>query len=272
MVPMSYALFTDLFCRQADHADSFREPLKRLASPTSFHSGDTIFVQNERADSVFGLAEGMVRLYKSLPNGQRRVLAFALPGDFLELPLVERYGHSADAIGEVILCRFERDDFAKLVDSASDLMATLTKFTMRELSMARDQLALLGSNSAEKRITTFFANWQTRLSQFDALFRSKTRRTLSSRLPLPMRRQDIADFTGLTVETVSRTLTKLERKNLIQLVPKGVFLTGIKPTAPRKRLIDLTCHAELLPVTARDLERWPLSTNGSGRHADGRTA
>lgn len=232
---MSDAVFTNLFCRQSHRADCFREPLKRFASPISFRSGATIFVQGERADTAYGLSEGIVQLYKSLPNGQRQVLAFALPGDFLETPLVEKHGHSASAIGEVTLSRFSRDDLAGLADSATPFLALLNRSMLRELGTARDQLALLGQNSAEKRITAFLLNWQIRLSHYEALRRPKSRRTPPCRLPLPMRRQDIADFTGLTIETVCRTLAELERKNVIRLVTHGVLLIA-RPSDVSRRL------------------------------------
>ncbi len=229
---MPYGLFTNLFCREAGDAGSTREQLKRLATPVGFRPGAKIFSEGQWADNAFGLSDGLVRLYKLLPDGRRQVLAFALPGDFLEMPLAERYGLSADAIGDVILCRFPRRDLARLVESTPDLMRLLNKFASRELNTARDQLALLGVGSAEERVTAFLVNWRNQLARLEAISKQESRRrTLLNPLPLPMRRQDIADFTGLKLETVSRTLSRLEQKNAIRLVPKGVFLTGLESAA-----------------------------------------
>ena len=97
---MPRAFFPTLFCGAAANALELRE-LQRLATQVHFHAGKTIFSEGEPADSVFGLSQGLVRLYKMLPDGRRQILAFALPGDFLGMPLAGRHNFSADAIGEV---------------------------------------------------------------------------------------------------------------------------------------------------------------------------
>ena len=162
-----------------------------------------------------------MRLYKLLPDGRRQVLAFALPGDFLGMPLADRHNFSADAIGEVSLCRFSRDDLTKFIQSSPDIMRLVIEFATRELDMAQDLLQLLGNGSAEERVAIFLVSWRNRLARLSVF---------SETVPLPMRRQDIADFLGLKLETVSRTLAKLEQKNVIRIVPKGVLLTGLEQT------------------------------------------
>jgi CRP/FNR family transcriptional regulator, anaerobic regulatory protein len=217
---MPRAFFPTLFCGEAASALELRE-LQGLATQVYFHSGKTIFSESEPADAVYGLSQGVVRLYKLLPDGRRQVLAFALPGDFLGMPLADRHNFSADAIGEVALCRFSRDDLTKFIRSSPSIMRLLIEFATRELDMAQDQLLLLGNGSAEEKVAVFLVSWRNRLARLSAF---------SETVPLPMRRQDIADFLGLKLETVSRTLAKLEQKNVIRLVPKGVFLTGLAQT------------------------------------------
>ena len=173
------------------------------------------------ADSVFGLSQGVVRLYKLLMDGRRQVLAFKLPGDFLGMPRADRHKFSADAIGEVALCRFSRDDLIELIESSPNLMRLLIDFVSRELDLAQDQLLLLGNGSAEEKVAIFLVGWRNRLARLSMF---------SEILPLPMRRRDIADFLGLKLETISRTFAKLERKNAIRIVPKGVTLTGLEQT------------------------------------------
>jgi CRP/FNR family transcriptional regulator len=217
---MPRAFFPTLFCGGAANASEVRE-LQRLATRVHFHTGKTIFSEGEPADTVFGLSLGVVRLYKLLPDGRRQVLAFALPGDFLGMPLADRHNFSADAIGEVSLCRFSRDDLTKFIQSSPDIMRLVIEFATRELDMAQDLLQLLGNGSAEERVAIFLVSWRNRLARLSVF---------SETVPLPMRRQDIADFLGLKLETVSRTLAKLEQKNAIRIVPKGVFLTGLEQT------------------------------------------
>ncbi len=217
---MPRAFFPALFCGETSDPIEVRN-LRGLATPIYFRAGKTIFSEGERADSVFGVSHGVVRLYKLLPDGRRQVLSFALPGDFLGMPLADRHNFSADAIGEVALCRFSRDELTKFIQSSPNLMRRMIEFATRELDMAQDQLLLLGNGSAEEKVAIFLVSWRNRLARLSVF---------SETVPLPMRRQDIADFLGLKLETVSRTLAKLEQKNVIRIIPKGVFLIGLEQT------------------------------------------
>lgn len=217
---MPQAFFPTLFCGPTPDPRELRE-FQRLATPVYLRSGKTIFSERELADNVFGLSQGVVRLYKLLPDGRRHVLAFALPGDFLGVPLADRHSFSADAIDEVELCRFSRDDLTEFIQSSPNIMRLMIAFATRELDMAHDQLLLLGNASAEEKVAIFLVRWCNRLARLTQF---------SGTVPLPMRRQDIADFLGLKLETVSRTLAKLEQKNAIRIVPRGVFLTGLGRT------------------------------------------
>jgi CRP/FNR family transcriptional regulator len=217
---MPRAFFPTLFCGASSSAHEPRD-LQGLATQVYFRSGRTIFSEGEPSESAFGLSQGVVRLYKLLPDGRRHVVAFALPGDFLGMPLADRHSFSADAIGEVALCKFPRDELTKFIQSSPSMMRRMVEFATRELDMAQDQLLLLGNGSAEERVAMFLVSWRNRLARLSVF---------SQTVPLPMRRQDIADFLGLKLETISRTLAKLEQKNVIRVVPKGVFLTGLEQT------------------------------------------
>ena len=216
---MPRAFFPTLFFRTNPNALELRE-LQRLATEVYYRPGRTIFSEGALADSVFGLSQGIVRLYKLLPDGRRHVLAFSLPGDFLGMPLAEaiifRY-----AIGEVTLCRFSREELTKFIQSSPNMMRLMIEFASRELDMAQEQLLLLGNGSAEEKVAIFLVSWRNRLARLSVF---------SETVPLPMRRQDIADFLGLKLETVSRTLAKLEQRNVIRVIPKGVFLIGLEQT------------------------------------------
>jgi CRP/FNR family transcriptional regulator len=163
----------------------------------------------------------VVRLYKLLPDGRRQIVAFTLPGDFLAMPLADRFNFSADAIGEVSVSRFPREKLKRLIQSSPNLQRLLIDFATREMHTAQNQLTLLGTGSAEEKVVIFLLNWRNRLARPAAD---------AQPVPLPMRRQDIADFLGLKLETVSRTLARLEEKDVIRLVPKGVLLTGLEQT------------------------------------------
>jgi CRP/FNR family transcriptional regulator len=155
------------------------------------------------------------RLYKNLPDGRRQVLAFALPGDLLGMPFRERYTCSADAIGEVAAWRFSRTQFSNFAQTSPSMLRVLNDMATRDLEMAQELLLLVCQTSAEERVTAFLVNWRNRLASLS---------TPSPILALPMRRQDIADFLGLKIETVSRTFAKLHDKGTIRIVPRGVVL------------------------------------------------
>ena len=193
--------------------------LKRLATPIRFEGWQTIFSEGDAARSAFGLSHGVVRLYRLLPDGRRQVVAFAFPGDFLAMPLADRFSFSADAMGEVSVCKFPHEELKHLIETSLNIMRLLIEFAARELQSAQDQLTLLGNASAEERVVAFLVNWRRRVARLTPV---------SQAVPLPMRRQDIADFLGLKLETVSRTFAKLEKKDVIRIVPHGVVLTGLE--------------------------------------------
>lgn len=191
------------------------EELDRISQVRTFAARSVLFEQDTLAGSVFNVTEGVVRLYKSLPDGRRQIVGFALAGDFLGLALMDRYGVAAEAVTNVRACRFARPAFLAYVDSRPHLLRRLHEFAGHELSLAQDQMLLLGRRTAEEKVAAFLLNLQARYSRIG---------TASVNVPLPMTRQDIADYLGLTIETVSRTITRLARDKALLVVPDGVRL------------------------------------------------
>ncbi len=189
------------------------EQLDALAQHVSFEPRSTLFTQDEPANSVFNLTGGVARLYKLLPDGRRQIVGFALPGDFLGLAMAKQNGFSADAVDAVEACRFSREEFADFLHKKPHLLQRLHEFTSHELSIAQDQMVLLGRRTAEEKVASFLVNWRDRWARLTG--RSVT-------VPLPMSRQDIADYLGLTIETVSRTFSRLAKDKTIVIVPDGI--------------------------------------------------
>lgn len=189
--------------------------LEHLGRHVHFQSCETVFAQEEMTTSFYNLLDGVMRLYKLLPDGRRQIVGFALPGDFLGMTATTRHSFSADAIGAVAICRFSRASFARFVADKPHLLCRINELAVRELSQAQDHMVLLGRRSAEEKVATFLIGWRDRLTRHSDL--AKT-------VPLPMSRQDIADYLGLTIETVSRTFTKLERDGVIEILPGSVCL------------------------------------------------
>ena len=193
-------------------ADELHE-LENLAEDAHFPDKSTLLMQDDPAASVYNITEGTVRLYKLLSDGRRQIVGFLLPGDFMGLSLGERYAFSADAIEPVTACRFNRLAFSALIDEKPHLLRRLHAAATHELTVAQDHMIVLGRRGAEEKVAGFLVSLRNRLRR---LGRG------SVTVPLPMTRQDIADYLGLTIETVSRMITKLSRYRLLMVVPGGI--------------------------------------------------
>jgi CRP/FNR family transcriptional regulator len=121
----------------------------------------------------------------------------------------DRYSFSADAIEAVSVCRFPADAFAQFIEHRPHFLLRINEFAARELMLAQEQMLLLG----EEKVETFLVGWRARLAHIG-----------DERQTLPMSRQDIADYLGLTIETVSRTLTRFERDKMLIIVTGGIRL------------------------------------------------
>jgi len=194
--------------------DELRD-LEQLGQRLRYRPNEPVFSQEEIATSCFNVLEGVMRLYKLLPDGRRQIVGFALPGDFLGIAVNGCHGISADAVGTVVVCRFVKKSFARFVDERPNVLRRINEFVTRDLDEAHDQMVLLGRRSAEEKVATFLVKWRERLARIGQI---------SAITPLPMSRQDIADYLGLTIETVSRTFTKLERDRVIDIVHGGIRL------------------------------------------------
>jgi CRP/FNR family transcriptional regulator, anaerobic regulatory protein len=201
--------------------DELRQ-LEQLGHRLQFRPNEPVFTQEEIVTSCYNLLEGVLRLYKLLPDGRRQIVGFALPGDFLGISVNGRHGISADAVGPVALCRFVRASFSRFIADKPGLLGRINEFVIRDLGEAQEQMVLLGRRSAEEKVAIFVVRWRDRLARIGPL---------DAITPLPMSRQDIADYLGLTIETVSRTFTKLERDGVIEIVQGGIRLTDVKRAA-----------------------------------------
>ncbi|WP_128932587.1 helix-turn-helix domain-containing protein [Bradyrhizobium zhanjiangense] len=200
-------------CSSLDAAE-LRE-FEHLGRRVHFASGETVFSEEDITTSFYNVIEGVMRLYKLLPDGRRQIVGFALPGDFLGMNISGRHNFSADAIGAVTVCQFAKATFGRFIESRPQLLRRINELAIRELSHARDHMVLLGRRSADEKVATFLLGWRQRLLALGGSLDT---------VPLPMSRQDIADYLGLTIETVSRTFTKLVRHGAIEILHGGISL------------------------------------------------
>jgi CRP/FNR family transcriptional regulator len=168
--------------------------------------GETLFVEGDEMDSVYEVVHGMLRLYKLLPDGRRQITGFLSAGNLLGSAPEGVCLYTAEAITEVGLCRYKRAAFERLIDEVPGFAKRLLAVTSHELRAAQDQMLLLGRKTAAERVASFLL-----------LLADRQGGDNTDEVDVPMNRNDIADHLGLTVETVSRTFTRLKQDGLIAL-------------------------------------------------------
>ena len=198
-------------CAALEGEDLIR--LDKLARHITGSAKTQLFEQGAPADHVYNIVSGAVRLFRLLPDGRRQIVGFALPGDFLGLSLSDTNAYSAEIIGEADLCQFDRPQFTQFAKENDELLQRLHEFISHELVIAQDQMVILGRLRAEERVAAFLINMHER---FARIGRS------SVTIELPMQRADIADYLGLTIETISRTISLMARNKVLLVVPDGV--------------------------------------------------
>ena len=189
--------------------------LERIVHTVKLDPREPLFQEGDRANAVFTVTSGTVRLQRDLEDGRRQVIGFAVPGDFVGLALEEHFSFSADALTKASVCSFDRQKFSDLVTEKPLLLRRLHDMASHELGIAQEHMVVLGRRRADERVAAFLLGWQTRVGRIQGT---------SVTIPLPMGRQDIADYLGLTIETVSRILARWMRERILLDVPQGVRL------------------------------------------------
>jgi len=167
-------------------------------------AGETLFTEGDEADGIYEVVSGMLRLYKLLPDGRRQITGFLSAGQILGIAPRGKHAYSAEAINDVSLCRYPRVGLDRLIDEVPALARRLLAVTSLELCTAQDQMLLLGRKAAAEKVASF-------------LLLMADQQGADDEVAVPMSRGDIADYLGLTTETVSRTFTKLKTLGLIAL-------------------------------------------------------
>jgi CRP/FNR family transcriptional regulator len=183
-------------------SEDLMERIRTLGQTTTLARDETLFCEGDEADAVYVVHSGTVRCCKMLNDGRRQIIGFYQAGDLLGLSLGEDYAYSAEGVTPVRLRRLGRTQLESLLDAHPQLRRRLFSIAAGELAAAQNQMLLLGRKTARERICTFL------------LGRAGT---AGGTVELPMSRADIADYLGLTIETVSRTLSQLRSAGLIRM-------------------------------------------------------
>jgi CRP/FNR family transcriptional regulator, anaerobic regulatory protein len=173
--------------------------------------------EGEHRHYIYQVEQGAVCLYRSMPDGHRQIMDFAYPGDYVGLGTSERHVLSGQAIGVTKLRCIPANAVRQLAVRNPEFCFKLYEALSAELMAARDLLATVGTRSATERVAAFLV----------ALARRNERSGYAgNRIALPMLRADIADFLSLTVETVSRTFTRLKQRGIIDLPQSAIVLVN----------------------------------------------
>jgi CRP/FNR family transcriptional regulator, nitrogen fixation regulation protein len=189
--------------RSYDAGGSLDQQIMLMGAIMSYSRNSEIFGENEPADYLYKVVSGSVRTSKILSDGRRQIGDFYLPGDIFGLEFADTHALSAEAVTDAKVLVIKRSALNALAERDASVAAQLFALTGRELRRAQERIVLL-VKSAQERVAGFLLEMSDRL-------------TLDNAIELPMSRQDIADYLGLTIETVSRTLTSLESAAAIEV-------------------------------------------------------
>ncbi|TAD89207.1 MAG: Crp/Fnr family transcriptional regulator [Alphaproteobacteria bacterium] len=195
----------------ACHGDPGDMPLRGLAREVGMPRGTPLIEQGEPARDAWFVKEGMIKATSLLPDGRASIIALLMPGDLFGLERQGRYLFGAEAAADSIVCSVPRTAFQELVDSNAKLRRRVLTMASHEIEAAQERLLTLGRRTAAERCASFLLWLERRLGPTDA----------TRPMTLPISRQDIADYLGLTVETVSRSFSLLQRQKLIGLADRG---------------------------------------------------
>lgn len=178
----------------------------------SFDPGQEIVAAGEQTDFLGSVVDGVVSLSKTMSDGRRQMVGLMFPSDFVGRPMRPKAPYDAVAVTPVRLCLFSRARFEAVLRETPALEKRLLEMTLDELDAARDWMLLLGRKSAREKIATFLLI----LSRRAAHARGDIAED-GFRFELPLTREAISDYLGLTIETVSRQFTALRKDGIIEL-------------------------------------------------------
>jgi len=190
--------------------------LEQIKSYKSFAAGDIILWRGEPLKFVASVVKGVATLSKTMEDGRTQMVGLLLPSDFIGRPGRSEIEFDVTATVNVTLCCFDRLKFEKLIEETPHIAQRLMELALDELDAARDWMLLLGRKTAREKISTFI----------EMLARRSSHGTdqLSPSIELHMTRDQIANYLGLTLETVSRQFSALKKDGIIDFSDRRHFV------------------------------------------------
>lgn len=187
----------------------YLQSIQHYGARQHFQRNETVFNQDDPANQVYRIVSGAVRLCRHMPDGRRCIVDFLLPGDVMGFVESPDQPVSAEAVVETTLISYPRLCFDRLAKESVAVRSQLLCHLSANLLSAQQHMFVLGCQKAKERMASFLLRLADRLDIYEG-----------DRLDLTMSRQDIADHLGLTIETISRTLTSLRSDETI-LIPNS---------------------------------------------------
>ncbi len=192
------------------------EPLRAAGTVMHIIAGREIFAEGEATDVFYKVISGVVRVCKFLNDGRRQIEAFHVAGEVFGFEVGSEHSMSAEAVSDCTLVSYRRRSVESLALTDGSINRQMFHFAMQNLAQAQSHSLLLGRRGAAEKVASFLLSWSEHCTD---------RRVIH----LAMTRQDIADYLGLTIESVSRSLSQMERDGVIAIPNiREVRLTNVE--------------------------------------------
>jgi CRP/FNR family transcriptional regulator len=176
----------------------------------TFQAGQTVIWAGDRMDFVASVVTGIATLTQTMEDGRRQMVGLLQPSDFVGRPGRATAAFDVTAVSDLVMCCFRKKPFEEMMISTPHVAGRLLEMTLDELDAAREWMLLLGRKTAREKIASLLAILARRQAM---LMQRQVRGKVAFELPLT--REAMADYLGLTLETVSRQMSALKRDGII---------------------------------------------------------
>jgi CRP/FNR family nitrogen fixation transcriptional regulator len=204
--------------------------LQTIGTVVRFNRNAEIFSDGDEACYSYRIVSGTVRLCKLMMDGRRQIAQFLVTGDLFGVEWLDTHSLTAEALSDVVAVRYARAHLERLGEERNDVQRSLMALLSRDLWATQNHLVTLGRQTAKERVVSFLLALAERNGTKNG-----------GVLDIPMGRQDIADYLGLTIETVCRAITELKRRRLIDI--------------PNRSQIVIRALARLREIATGDFEQ-----------------
>lgn len=208
-------------------SDTELQRLNQIGRKQHYAKGETVLWSGEESPVFANIVSGVLKLATTTADGREQIVGLLFPADFIGRLFAVKTEYDVTAITDVDLCVFPRTGFERALEDYAALERDLLRRTLDELDMTRQWMVLLGRKSAEEKVASFLVQIARRLSN-----EAKHKHQAYS-FDMPLTRAQIADVLGLTIETVSRQMTKLKTAGVIAL-PSARTIEILRPDILRE--------------------------------------